>query len=150
MYRLQYDEDIDDAALDGMIDALATPIVGAIDCTQCGNCCRVLDVYLTQDDAARLADGLLIPLEAVETRYIDREAAAAVEEWGTFRAKPCAFLRGMLCSVYAHRPESCRAYPEFTPDFRWVLPNMLDGARMCPIIYNVLDAVSAKIDAWTR
>jgi uncharacterized protein len=147
MYRLQYDDDVDDATLDSAIDALVAPIVAAIDCTQCGNCCRALDVYITPDDAARLAAGLTIPLEAVSTRYLDHEAAAAVEEWGKFRTQPCAFLRGTLCSVYAHRPQSCRDYPAFTPDFRWLLPDMLDGAAICPIIYNVLDAVSARVEA---
>ena len=131
---------LDDAKLDTYVEQIAAPIIAAIDCTKCANCCRSLDVYLVEDDARRLADGLMIPLDAVETRYIDHESAAEVEEWGKFRQRPCAFLDGKLCSVYAHRPESCRLYPAFTPDFRWTLDDTIEGASLCPIIYNVLVA----------
>lgn len=134
---------LDDAKLDAFVESTAAPIIAAIDCTQCANCCRSLDVYLVEDDARRLADGLLIPLEDVETRYV--EPAGNVEEWGKFRQRPCAFLDGKLCSVYEHRPDSCRAYPAFTPDFRWTLADTIDGASLCPIIYNVLSALCDQL-----
>ena len=136
---------LDDAKLDAFVEQVAAPIISAIDCTQCANCCRSLDVYLVADDARRLADGLPIPLDEVETRYVDHEAAKQVEEWGVFRAQPCAFLDGKLCSVYAHRPESCRLYPVFTPDFRWMLTDTIEGASLCPIIYNVLSELCARL-----
>ncbi len=136
---------LDDAKLDAFVEQIAAPIISAIDCTQCANCCRSLDVYLVEDDARRLADGLLIPLAEVETRYVDHEAAAAVEEWGKFRARPCAFLDGKLCSIYEHRPESCRLYPAFTPDFRWTLADTIEGAGLCPIIYNVLSELCDRL-----
>lgn len=139
------DEDLSDAELDQLIEALAAPIIAAIDCTQCGNCCRNLDVYLTPADGQRLADGLFIPLDAVQETYIDHARAAQEEEWGMFRQKPCAFLQGNLCGVYAHRPESCRAYPEFTPDFRWQLGHILGGVGLCPIIYNVVEALKVRL-----
>jgi Fe-S-cluster containining protein len=132
---------LDDAKLDAFVEATAAPVVAAIDCTQCANCCRSLDVYLVEADASRLADGLMIPLDAVETRYVDHRAAAEAGEWGKFHQQPCAFLNGNLCSVYEHRPDSCRIYPVFTPDFRWALPDTLEGAAICPIIYNVLVAL---------
>ena len=107
-YTLEAEDDLDDSQLDVWVEAIAAPIIAAIDCTQCANCCRSLDVYLVEQDARRLADGLLIPLDAVETRYIDHEAAAEVEEWGRFKARPCAFLKGKLCSIY---PPSPRVVP---------------------------------------
>lgn len=134
---------LDDAKLDAFVEATAAPIIAAIDCTKCANCCRSLDVYLVEDDARRLADGLVIPLEEVKTRYVD--PAADVGEWGKFRQRPCAFLDGNLCSVYAHRPDSCRVYPAFTPDFRWTLADTIDGAALCPIIYNVLSALCDRL-----
>ena len=136
---------LDDAKLDAFVEAAAAPIIAAIDCTQCANCCRSLDVYLVEDDARRLADGLAIPLEEVETRYVESAAAADVDEWGKFRQRPCALLDGNLCSVYAHRPDSCRVYPAFTPDFRWTLADTIDGAALCPIIYNVLSTLCDRL-----
>src|SRR5687768_13413837 len=97
-YMLQFDDDIRDANLDALIDEIAAPIITAIDCKLCGNCCRNLDVYLTESDAERLSAGTLIPLDSITTSYVDRETAAQEGEWGKFRQKPCAFLRGKLCS----------------------------------------------------
>jgi uncharacterized protein len=147
-YMLEAEDPSDetDAKIDAIAEATATPIIDAIDCTQCANCCRSLDVYLTRDDAARLAQGVDIALHEVETRYIDHAGAQAVDEWGKFRAKPCAFLQGKLCNIYAHRPDSCRDYPVFTPMFRWILEDMIEGAALCPIIYNVLDAMQKQVD----
>lgn len=145
-YLLEADDDLDDAMLDARVEAIAAPIIAAIDCTQCANCCRSLDVYLTESDAQRLAGGIHVPVSEISTCYIDRDSATAVDEWGKFRAHPCTFLQGKLCSVYEHRPESCRLYPAFTPDFRWTLADTIEGAALCPIIYNTLAALRNQVD----
>src|SRR5687768_13408464 len=108
------DDDLSDAELDQLVEEIATPIIAAIDCTQCGNCCRSLHVYLTPDDASRISNGLNIPLSEIQEHYIDHDSAAQEEEWGMFKHQPCAFLNGKLCTVYQYRPQSCRDYPEFT------------------------------------
>jgi hypothetical protein len=144
-HYLAFRDDLTDEQIDALVDEIAAPIVKAIDCTQCGNCCRSLDVYLVPDDAQRLANGLHIPLDEIETRHIEHEDAQKVDEWGKFRMSPCVFLQGKLCSVYEHRPETCRTYPVFTPDFRWTLDNTIAGATLCPIIYNVLVAAVQKL-----
>lgn len=145
-YMLIIDDELSDKLIDEWVIEIAEPIIKAIDCTECGNCCRSLDVYLTPDDAQQLADGLAIPVEAIIEDYIDCEGARKFQEWGKFRSRPCAFLKDNRCSVYPHRPETCRVYPMFTPDFRWTLEDIIDGAGICPIIYNVLDAMVKKVD----
>ncbi len=145
-YMLEFLDDIEDAQLDAIVETIAAPIIAAIDCTQCANCCRSLDVYLTPDDAQTLSQGIHIPLEAISTQYLDHTLATVTGEWGKFKLKPCVFLRGNLCSVYDHRPDACRRYPQFTPDFRWTLADTIQGAALCPIIYNVLDALAAQVD----
>jgi len=134
-----------DRELDQLVEQIAAPIIDAIDCTQCGNCCRHLDVYLTPEDAQRLATGLNCSYADVQDRYINHPQAEQEGEWGMFHAKPCAFLNGNLCTVYAHRPESCRAYPEFTPDFRWQLGHILGGVGSCPIIYHVIELLQREL-----
>lgn len=136
MYMLQLDDDMDDATLDGQVEIVVEPIMAAIDCIQCANCCRVLDVYLTAADGDRLRDTVNIPLDKIV------ESAEHVGEWGKLHESPCEFLNGKLCSIYPHRPESCRTYPVFTPDFRWTLADLINGAGICPIIYNVLDRLA--------
>lgn len=133
-YTVQWYDDTPDDELDALVDQIAAPIIEAIDCTQCANCCRSLDVYLTPEDGERLGPHIDIPLDAI----LDRESAQRVGEWGKFAARPCRFLDGKRCSVYEHRPETCRTYPALTPDFRWTLADTIEGAAICPIIYNVL------------
>lgn len=143
-------ESISDEDLDALVDRVAAPIDEAIDCTQCANCCRSLNVYLRPEDVDRLADGVDIPVEEIETRYVDHGTAQQVGEWGRFKHKPCAFLDGKLCSVYPHRPDTCRRYPQFTPDFRWTLEDIIDGASICPIIYNVLEQMVEETERLSR
>ncbi len=143
-YQLQADDGLDDSLIDTWIDSLAAPIDAAIDCTQCGNCCRVLDVYLTEADANRLQPVANVPITAIVAD------ASAHGEWGCFVQQPCRFLHGKMCSVYQHRPESCRDYPFFTPNFRWMLDEVIQGAAVCPIIFNTLNAALANVDAFQR
>ncbi|MCU0512434.1 MAG: YkgJ family cysteine cluster protein [Anaerolineae bacterium] len=145
-YMLQLDDDLDDDRLDRYIDALAAPIIAAIDCTQCGHCCRALDVYLIRQDIERLAAGLHTAPAALLAEQVDLVGEQIEGEWGKFRHKPCVFLSGRRCTVYTHRPDSCRRYPQFTPEFRWVLDDLIAGSAVCPIIYHVLSAVYADVD----
>lgn len=144
------EDELPDPMLDALVEEIAAPVIAAIDCTQCANCCRRLDVYLTPADANRLAEGLGLPLDEVMARHVDQAHAAEEGEWGRINAHPCPFLAGKLCSLYPHRPESCRLYPVFTPDFRWTLDDLLGGAGLCPIIYHVLDALGPVIAAYEQ
>jgi Fe-S-cluster containining protein len=150
-YQLQYDDDLTDEHIDEWVEAIAAPIVAAIDCTQCANCCRGLLVQLGNDDIANLAIGTGQSAAYIKANYVDTEIYSDDPDIvGTFKQQPCALLRGKLCSVYAHRPEACRMYPQFTPDFRWMLNWMVAGAGKCPIIYNVLDTISGQVDDWQQ
>lgn len=142
-YMLQADDDINDSALDALVDAVAAPVIDTVDCTQCANCCRNLDVYLTPDDVSRLA----AIVDTSLSHFIDYTKEKYPEECGLFRQKPCHFLEGKRCSIYPDRPESCRIYPAFTPDFRWALEDTIAGASHCPIIYNVLVRMLDKTDS---
>ncbi|MFP4323445.1 MAG: YkgJ family cysteine cluster protein [Anaerolineales bacterium] len=145
-FRYYVEDDVHtDAQFDALVEALAAPIIGAIDCTECAHCCRSLAVYVTPQDVQHLAAGLGQDVQTIRATYIDHERAQAVEEWGMLKAAPCPFLQDKLCGVYPQRPESCRAYPEFTPDFRWQLGHILGGVGRCPIIYNVIEAVQIHL-----
>jgi Fe-S-cluster containining protein len=104
-----------------------------------------LEVYLTEADARRLAGGANVSYEQLVEDKIDCQRAAAVGEWGVLAQQPCSFLDGKLCSIYARRPESCRTYPVFTPDFRWTLQDILGGVGLCPIIYHVIEQLQVEL-----
>jgi Fe-S-cluster containining protein len=145
-HLFQLDEELNDKQLDELVDQISQRVSAQIDCTECANCCRTLDVYLTPDDAELIRSyQSTLPTE-VATNLIDYKTALLAGEWGKFRHCPCAFLRGKLCSIYVDRPEACRTYPAFTPDFRWLLEDITAGAGICPIIYNVLSRISLIAD----
>jgi uncharacterized protein len=141
---LEFEDSLSDDALDALVEEIASPIVAAIDCKQCGNCCRSLDVCLVPPDIDRLSTALHIPIDEVLTRYVDEEGGQAQGEWAVIPAHPCPLLRGNLCSIYEHRPHACRVYPQFTPDFRYNMEDTIEGASFCPIIYNVLSTLAER------
>ncbi|MGB7340976.1 MAG: YkgJ family cysteine cluster protein [Phototrophicaceae bacterium] len=149
LYQLQEDDDLSEDAIDALANTIAQPIIAAIDCKACGNCCRNLDVQLGEDDLERLATGINISLDSIRT-LVNVQDHDDPDIVGIFQAQPCSFLDGNLCTVYEHRPTSCRDYPQFTPDFRWMLGWMIEGAHLCPIIYNVLDRMTQEVDDLQR
>ncbi|XWX05310.1 YkgJ family cysteine cluster protein [Aggregatilineales bacterium SYSU G02658] len=148
-YQFQYDDDLTDEQLDALVNAVAAPIIAAIDCTQCANCCRSLDVYLEADDLPRLSQACHIHLDEVRVRFVDEDVLPESGAVGKLNVKPCGFLDGQRCRIYAHRPQACRDYPFLTPDFRWSMEQLVAGAAICPIIYHTLNALLEKVDAIT-
>lgn len=138
-----------DAELDALVDEIAAEVIPQIDCTRCANCCRTLPLGLTPGDISPLAAALNLPPDEVIARYVDRCSSAAHDagsgEWGVMRGSPCPLLSDKLCSVYAHRPAACRNYPLLTPDFRWLYGDMIDGAGVCPITFNVLERLKVRL-----
>jgi Fe-S-cluster containining protein len=143
-------DDRDDDTLDALVEGIAAPITAGIDCTKCANCCRTLDVCLVPPDIDRLSAALDISIDEVVTRYADEDLGAAQGEWAVIPVKPCPMLRGNLCSIYHHRPHACQIYPQFTPDFRYNMDDVIEGAATCPIIYNTLSALTTVVDAGTE
>jgi Fe-S-cluster containining protein len=138
-----------DAELDALVDRIAAEIVPQIDCTACAHCCRSIPIGLTPADIPILAQAVQMAPDQFAAHHVDRESAAADGEWGYFRAVPCAFLGGSRCSIYAARPRSCRDYPAFTPDFRWQMFSIIQGAAVCPIIFNVIERLKHEL-RWTE
>ncbi|MBN2304516.1 MAG: YkgJ family cysteine cluster protein [Anaerolineae bacterium] len=138
-----------DTELDALVDAIAASVTPHINCTSCANCCRSLPVGLIPDDIAPLADALHVPPKQVIARYVDHRAGPRWKEWATFAGSPCPMLAGSRCAVYAGRPQACRAYPALTPDFRWLIDDILRGVDRCPIIFNVIERLKVRLD-WQR
>jgi len=140
----------DDGPLDALLRRLARQVWADIDCTQCGNCCTVVIVPLTQDDLTRLAAGLGLTTEACQAQYLQPDEA----DWrndiqdpsGYVLPAPCPFLHDRRCAVYPHRPTACRAYPYLDQlDFRARTLAMLDRVAQCPVVYNVWEELKAEV-----
>ncbi|MBI4523954.1 MAG: YkgJ family cysteine cluster protein [Deltaproteobacteria bacterium] len=94
-------------------------------CTGCGNCCRETVVCLTDEDVRRIEQGTgkparefarFFPEEEVSMdkrdnfwiRFANRRAVMALR----WRRNHCYFLGpDNRCTIYEHRPVTCREYP---------------------------------------
>lgn len=129
--------------------ALAEEVEGQIDCTECGNCCRVATARLTERDVLKLAKHLRMKPEAFV-----REYAMESEEEGLILKRDdergCVFLDGNLCTVYEARPASCDAFPHITKSSGGSLESkmwdLVDRASYCPIVYNTLESWKDEVE----
>lgn len=97
----------------------------AVSCEGCrsADCCRSYNVLVTAEDAARLREGLGMPPEEFERKYL----RPAVDWCGDYpfqlasdedaEGDKCVFLKEgpggrMRCAVYEHRPKICRDFDE--------------------------------------
>jgi hypothetical protein len=126
---------------------IAEEVEGAIDCTECANCCKVAKTPVTTRDIARLAKHFRTTPAKFEREYIfndeeDGPILQRTEEHG------CVFLEGNLCSVYDARPSNCELFPHTSkgdgsiPSRMW---QFIDRATYCPIVYNTLEAWKEEI-----
>lgn len=130
-----------DRRLNQVVRETTDEVWSKIDCTACANCCRVLDVVVTDEDIGRLAKLLNISVPEFEALYVVVDA----ENDKLLRGKPCPFLKDNLCAVYDHRPQTCQSYPHLYEDFRPRTLQYVDGAHFCPIVFNVLERLKRRI-----
>lgn len=121
---------------------LAQEIEDQIDCTECGNCCRVATAKVIERDARKLAKFLGMSFDDFWRDYtqedpIDGRVLKRTEEAG------CVFLEGNECTVYEARPFSCELFPHVVKGEGSRASKMwqyIDRACYCPIVYNTMEA----------
>jgi len=105
-----------------------------IDCTECGNCCKVLKIPVNEEDIKRISNSLKISSEEFITKYVEENSKGK-----KFLHKPCNFLENNKCTIYEVRPEECKKYPNLDKDITIRTIGFLSNAEMCPIVFNVLE-----------
>lgn len=118
--------------LEKSVDQIGRKVASQIDCTQCGNCCKGLSIAPKSQDIRQLSAGLnLSPLE-FKQKYLKKDHEGDL----VFKQRPCPFLKNNLCSVYEHRPETCRSYPHLESQHMlgrgW---HIVENTMICPIVY---------------
>jgi len=107
-----------------------------IDCTTCGNCCRVLKTTLDQEDIDRIAQHLHMSVEDFIEEYVTKNAEGIYE----VKHVPCSFLQNdNTCQIYEVRPEECKGYPYLDKDVTTRCIQFFANAEVCPIVFNVLE-----------
>jgi Fe-S-cluster containining protein len=132
---------------DRILRRIAQGIEEQIDCTQCGNCCRVATAVVTERDAERLARFLRIS----PARFLSEYTVEDPEEGRILRRSPesgCVFLEGTACLVYDARPDACQRFPHVVRGAGSIASRMwqfVDRASYCPIVYNSLEAFKEEL-----
>ena len=131
---------------DRILRRIAEDIEAQIDCTACGNCCRVATAKVSGRDVERLARYFRIP----PRQFLDRYCQEDEEEGIILRRTPergCVFLEGNECSVYDARPETCQRFPHLVRGNGSIASrmwSMIDRACYCPLVYNSLEAFKVE------
>ena len=125
--------------IDDVVKALSQKYFALIDCKECANCCRVLELEFTEPDLHTIAKSMEQSIDEFKKRFV-------VE--GTM--KPCPALKGNLCSIYEGRPDACRSYPHLEkPHFTSRLCGILNSIGVCPIAFNAFEELKEKVK-WTE
>ena len=121
----------------------AEEIQDAIDCRQCGECCRVTEVELAERDIEQLAKFLRIkPAKFVEEYTTTAEDGEMILR--RTKESGCVFLSGNECTVYEARPGNCERFPHLLRGSGSMVSRMwqfVDRATYCPIVYNWMEKV---------
>ena len=133
---LAWMRDKESGAIDALAHRLNDTVSSAIDCTECGNCCKNLVINVEPQDISRTANGLNLTDQRFMDEYIETSAAGKY----FVNTIPCHFFAGKKCTIYEHRFTDCREFPHLHKDgFKERLPGTMMHYGKCPIIYNVVE-----------
>lgn len=128
--------------LDKLVHEINDKVSTAIDCTQCGNCCKSLVISVTQQNMKDAAQYLGMPTAAFKEKYIEESQQGELY----VNSRPCNFLADNKCTIYTHRYKDCRDFPHLNkPGFQGRLLNVISYYSMCPIVYNVIEELKARL-----
>jgi Fe-S-cluster containining protein len=129
--------------VDSVVHEINNTITPQIDCTQCGNCCKSLMINITPQETDSLAVHLNMDVNTVKEKYIETSEQGQM----IMSAIPCHFLSGTQCTIYENRFKECRDFPHLhKQNFTARLLGTLMYYSMCPIIFNVVESLKAKLN----
>ena len=132
--------------LDALVQETTDAVWKQIDCTQCANCCRTLQIVVDSKDVKRLATRLGLSPQQFSRKYMHTDADGVKHLAST----PCVFLGAdNRCTVYEDRPQACHDFPYLhAKDFRQRTFMMIDNCATCPITFNVWQQLKQRL--WKR
>lgn len=93
-------------------------------CTGCGNCCKDVIVPVTSEDVQRIKRGTGQASEEIVEYYDSSEIDTGSRDPGWIKMRAgrrilglkkkrgaCQYLKDDRCTIYEHRPVTCRRYP---------------------------------------
>jgi Fe-S-cluster containining protein len=141
---LKLNLNMSDNDLDILVTEETDRVWKQIDCLNCGNCCKTLQVIVDKQDIERLSKRLNISPKEFNRLYVKVDQTDKQTYLGS---SPCQFLGSdNKCSVYEDRPQSCRDFPYLhASKFRSRSLMMLENLGTCPIVFNVWQSLKSKL-----
>ena len=111
--------------------------VGAVNCTECANCCKNYSPRFKTPDIKRIARHLRMK----EGDFIEKYLKLDDEGDYVVKSSPCPFLdEKNYCSIYEERPSDCARFPYTGEDVMIKRQSLtLKNSTFCPIVYHVLE-----------
>ena len=140
--RVKSQLNLSNADLDAAVKETADAVWARLDCLDCGNCCKSLQIVVDERDLSRLAKKLGISAGEVRKKYVARAEDSTLH----FKTSPCPFLgEDNACGVYEDRPQACRDFPYLhAGNFRSRVYVTWENAAICPIAFNVWQKLKAR------
>jgi uncharacterized protein len=137
---------LSNAELDTIVQEITTDVWGKINCLDCGNCCKTLEIVVDKGDILRLSKKLGISTVQFTEKYVTNTD-------GVSHFMPsCPFLgEDNACQVYEDRPRACRDFPYLHEHkFRDYSLTMVENLGTCPIVFNVWEELKVRFPEPTR
>ena len=128
--------------LDSIVHELFKQVSEVMDCTSCGNCCKVMQPILKKKDIKKMAKSL----NFTPNQFITKYAIKGEDGESKLNQLPCPFLKDNKCTQYDSRPVVCASYPHLhKEDFVFRLIGVVDNYSICPIVFNVYEALKSRL-----
>lgn len=132
----------DHTELDQTVFKLQEIASKAIDCTQCGNCCRSFMINVEEKEADKVSHSLQISRSDFDEKYIEKSQNGRM----ILNTIPCSFLKENKCTIYENRFSGCREFPALhLPDVHKRLFSIFQNYSRCPIIFTVIEELKSTL-----
>ncbi len=132
-----------DTKLETSVTKIGNDVTKAIDCLDCGNCCKTSVTDFTKGDIKKAAKYLKMTPKGFIKEYLMEDID------GTYITitSPCPMLNGdNTCKIYAVRPKVCESYPHI---MRGKFANRIHAHKanlsMCPITYHTVQKMMEEL-----
>lgn len=109
-------------------------------CANCGKCCELFDLDLSEYDVERISKHLKLSQSETISKYCVKQPHYSFLY--RFKHKPCAFLKDKRCSIYPARPNVCAFFPFLTgnekhPREAFERAHIIVMSSWCPSALNI-------------
>lgn len=129
--------------VDAVALKISEEITQEVDCTACGNCCKVLEPPVNEEDIAFFAKKMNLS-EADFLKSFVKETEDKREKF--LCVQPCVMLAENKCTIYENRPAPCADYPHLHHGaIKYRMKSILANYGICPIVFRTIEKLKIEM-----